>query len=121
MALGLIAFLTLGGLVNDGQAASPTIDGKFDGFNEGYINGFSITMVPDGETEPIITGGEIWTHVAANGDVSVALIVPLSLKDNTYGTTGTAEYGKDQNKVQKFKQLTGSDKISFQLNDGEQL
>jgi hypothetical protein len=117
MALGLTAFLTLGGLVNDGQAASPTIDGRFDGVDEGYTNGFAITMVPEGATEPIITGGEIWTHVAANGDVSVALIVPLSLKDNTYGTTGTVEYGKDQNKVQKFKELTGSDKISFQLND----
>ena len=60
-----------------------------------------------------IATGELWLHkdTAGDGHYSVALVLPLTLKDSTYGANVSAGYS------QTFKNLVGSDKAVFSLED----
>lgn len=113
--VGLSVLLLLGGLASCGQGATPTIDGRFQGAAEGYTTGYAVTLRSVGQTT-LIAGSEIWVHEAANGDVSVALILPLSLKDNAYGANSATGYFSNSGK-QSFKTLTGSDSAAFVLKN----
>jgi hypothetical protein len=63
-------------------------------------------------------GAELWQHVAAGGDVSIALILPVTLVDNSYGIHSIG-WGSDapSGKHHNFTDLKGSDKAQFVFID----
>jgi hypothetical protein len=65
-----------------------------------------------------LAGAELWQHVAAGGDVSIALILPVTLVDNSYGVHSIG-WGSDapSGKHHNFKDLKGSDKAQFVFTD----
>ncbi|MFH1733061.1 MAG: SdrD B-like domain-containing protein [Planctomycetota bacterium] len=104
--------------------AVPIIDGKFDPA-EGYTERFGVQLNVEGlkKDDPLIPApdpGEMWCYQdPVTNDLSLAIIQPLSLVDNTYGANsigwGTAApSGKNHN----FKDLVGSDKIELKFTDG---
>ena len=91
-------------------ASSPTIDGHYDA-SEGYTNGFEVLFwTPNGAA---IYAGEFWLHQDRSGNVSAALILPLSIKDNTYGDNSSPGYD------QVFTDLTNSDRANFVFKEDD--
>lgn len=92
-----------------------TIDGRFDP-TEGYTTGYYVNFTLEDDPGTIHTGAELWMHQVQDPDpnlrhLSLALLFPKTLCDNSYGTTaigwgGDAPSGKNH----KFQDLTGSDK-----------
>ena len=99
--------------------AVPVVDGRFD-LSEGYTQGNYLDLNVDG-AGPFSDQGQLWYYQdPATNDLYVALIQPLTLVDNTYGSNiigwgkGVAPSGKGHN----FKDLEGSDKAQFTVTDG---
>ena len=91
--------------------ADPVIDGRFDP-GEGYSTGQYLNFVLDDGT--FVSGGQVWSFVAANGDVSLAFIQPTSINDNSYGTTRIGWGSHNHN----LSDLVGSDKVQIQMTNG---
>ena len=124
--------------------ASPIADGQFGGTAEGYTRQIQILL--DLESGPTgVQGAQLWQSVAAGtGNVFVALVLPRTLVDNSYGdnaigwgspgSSGTkAPKGKAKGKKAKgkkdgagkkgkgghsFRNLLGSDQAQFVFRDG---
>ncbi len=122
--------------------ASPIADGYFGGTAEGYTRNIPILL--DLESGPTgVPGAQLSQSVAAGtGNVSVALVLPRTLVDNSYGDNaiGWGSSGSSGTKVQKgkkakgkgkkrgagkkgkgghsFRNLLGSDKAQFVFRDG---
>ncbi len=102
--------------------ASPIADGQFGGTAEGYTRQFPILL--DLESGPTgVPGAQLWQSVATGtGNVSVALVLPRTLVDNSYGdnaigwgSSGTkagkgkkAKFKKSKAKKAKFKRANRS-------------
>ncbi|MFT4518412.1 MAG: hypothetical protein ACI9JM_000793 [Halioglobus sp.] len=82
-----------------------------DGYTAGYAFDLDYNGV-DCATNPSDCGTLMVK--SSGGTVQMALILPTSLKDNTYGDNSTDYPGKDGQ--QTFKALTGSDKLKIDLN-----
>ena len=117
------AVLVAGGLVVVLVASTalggPILDGKLDPA-EGYTSGQFLNLTVE-KSSIIVSGGQLWLYQDPNsGDVSVALTLPTTLVDNTYGDgivgwgKGVAPSGKNHN----FTDLIGSDKAQFTFTDG---
>ena len=106
-------------LVAAEASGAPIIDGRFDPA-EGYTFGQWLNLAVE-KSDTLVPGGQLWHHQdAGTGDVSVALTLPTTLVDNTYGDNavgwgkGVAPSGKNHN----FQDLLGSDKAQFTFTDG---
>ncbi|MFC1823266.1 PEP-CTERM sorting domain-containing protein [Thermodesulfobacteriota bacterium] len=107
--------MLLAGAIGSPVFAAPTVDGKFDSSN--YDFGFNVNFVVEDfgtyGDDPGEEQGQVWFHQdAATKDVFVAFIQPLSLIDNSYGTTAVgwgaaAPSGKNH----KVKELRDSDEM----------
>lgn len=101
--------------------AAPVIDGKFDPL-EGYTGGVFLYLNVENAgyaDDP----GELWIYQdAANSDIYAALILPVTLVDNSYGDNSIG-WGDDaaSGKHHNFRDLLGSDGAEFNLfnNYGE--
>lgn len=98
------------------RASSPTIDGSFGGTVASFIAGRPM----DRPREVASAGaGGIWVHEDGRGPeaghVSVALIVPLSLKGDTYGFTRAIDSGHDLTAWRRFQESTRSEKDADQF------
>jgi hypothetical protein len=103
-------------LITSPARATPVADGRFDP-SEGYTTQFDIHLdIEKGVSG--LSGAELWQHVGANGDVSIALILPVTLVDNSYGIHSIG-WGSDAptGKHHNFKDLKGSDKAQFVFTD----
>ena len=112
---GLTLLILLAVAASPAQA-TPVADGRFDP-SEGYTTQFEIEL--DIEKGPMgVAGAQLWQHVAAGGDVSIALILPVTLVDNSYGIHSIG-WGSDapSGKHHNFKDLKGSDKAQFVITD----
>ena len=111
-----LGILVLGAAVS----AAPVIDGRYDP-TEGYTTMTNMLLMVEGGPTPAPDPATLWTHQdPGTGDLSVLLIQPLSLVDNTYGANSigwgsSASSGKNHN----FKDLLGSDKAQFTFTDGQ--
>ncbi|MFH1732988.1 MAG: PEP-CTERM sorting domain-containing protein [Planctomycetota bacterium] len=122
--VGTAAVALLVVILGSAALAAPVIDGRFDPA-EGCTNEFSLTLNVEGlkKGDPLIPApdpGTLWTHVdPGTGDLSLILIQPLSLVDNTYGANAIG-WGSDapSGKGHKFEDLVGSDKAQFTFTDG---
>ncbi len=101
--------------------AAVSVDGRVGGEAEyGLGSGFSVTFKDEnGNTFNDASGnaavGELWVHEdEALNSVFFGVVLPITLKDNTWGSNGNNDY-KDGNKTQKFKELPGSDKALFTI------
>jgi hypothetical protein len=95
--------------------AAPIIDGFFDP-NEGYTTEIPILLnLDDGPTG--IPGGRLYQAIDA-ASISVALIFPRFLVDNSYGANSIG-WGDDapSGKDHSLKSLKGSDKALFHFTD----
>jgi len=96
--------------------ATPVADGRFDP-SEGYTTQIGIHLdIEKGVTG--LEGAQLWQHVGASGDVSIALILPVTLVDNSYGIHSIG-WGSDapSGKHHNFTDLKGSDKAQFVFTD----
>ncbi len=101
--------------------AVPVVDGRLDP-SEGYTTGYYLDLnVQDAGV--ISDQGQLWYYQdQTSNDLYVAMLQPLTLIDNTYGTntvgwgTNVAPSGKNH----KFGDLKGSDKARFTISDGAQ-
>jgi len=118
MLTGLILAAVITAVVPE-VFAVPVVDGRFD-LSEGYTYGHYLDLNVE-RAGPISDRGQLWYYQEpATNDLYVALIQPLTLVDNTYGSNtigwgkGIAPSGKNHN----FKDLKGSDKAQFTVTDG---
>jgi len=114
LAAGALLVLTVCGV----SVADPTIDGKFDP-GEGYTDGWFVSFAVE-RSVATVTGGQLWTHQAANGDLSIWFGMPKTLVDNTYGANSIG-WGDDapSGKNHNFKDLVGSDDLQVVITDDE--
>ena len=96
--------------------AQAQVDGKAtaaDGYTVGYMFDLGYNGV-----NCATNAGDCGTLMVndSGGMVQFALILPQSLKDNTYGTNSTDYDPSAAFKAQAFKDLTGSDKLIVGLN-----
>ena len=113
--LGFTLFMLLALAAAPAQA-TPVADGRFDP-SEGYTTQLGIELdIEKGVTG--LGGAQLWQHVGAGGDVSIALILPVTLVDNSYGIHSIG-WGADalSGKHHNFKDLVGSDKAQFVFTD----
>jgi PEP-CTERM motif len=87
--------------------ASAAVDGRVD-LSDGYSAGYMFDLGYSGDGACLNTS-DCGTLMVNNsgGMVQFALILPLSLKDNTYA---------DKDSYQKFEQLISSDKLGVTMN-----
>ncbi len=73
------------------------IDGNVEGFGEGYSTGYNVTFNIEGKSkgDPLITGvpGGFLFFDNTAGTISVGLIVPATIVDNTYGDNKASDWG----------------------------
>lgn len=122
--IGTAAVALLAVILGSAAHAVPIIDGRFDPA-EGYTNEFSLALNVEGlsKGDPLILApdpGTLWTYVdPGTGDLSLILIQPLSLIDNTYGANAIGWNGDaPSGKGHRFEDLVGSDKAQFTFTDG---
>lgn len=95
--------------------ALPVVDGKFDP-SEGYTTGNYLDLFVEG-AGCAADQGQLWLHQDATSfDLYAAVILPVTLVDNSYGENSIgwgeeAANGKNHN----FEDLAGSDGIEFRL------
>jgi len=104
--VGVLAVLAMAA-----AADAVTVDGRVEPGE--YLIGYELSFEVEDVTG-IVGGGELWLHRMANDDLVVALTLPKTLVDNSYGTTAigwgaAAPSGKNHN----FQDLTGSDDARF--------
>ena len=104
--VGVLAVLAMAS-----AAGAVTVDGRVEPGE--YLIGYEISFEVQDVTG-IVGGGELWLHRMANDDLVVALTLPKTLVDNSYGTTAigwgsAAPSGKNHN----FQDLTNSDDARF--------
>ena len=114
--LACLVALTLGAMVAVTDAGpTPVADGRFDP-DEGYSIGHYLHLEVEKDkdnTVPADDPGELWLHQdAATNDVYFALILPLSLVDNTYGANIATDWSPQ---THTFKNLKDSDVADFQF------
>ena len=105
-------------------ALQAAIDGTVNG-SDSYTSTFLFDLIDDGGDAHCMasladpTGCGQLLVSTNNNKVQMALVLPQSLKDNTYGANST-DYAKpgDNFKEQSFKSLTGSDKLKISFDDG---
>lgn len=90
--------------------ANPDIDGRFDP-NEGYDIGYHVDV--DIEGGGTVTGGQAWFKVDAQGDLHMALIMPTTVIDNSYGVNAIGWPGGNH----RFTHLLNSDDARFLFKD----
>jgi PEP-CTERM motif len=87
----------------------PLVDGRYTS-GEGYTTLYDVSMDIKGGGS--LTGGQLWvTQDSATKDLYLALILPTSYVDNTYG----ANAAPDWNNGHKFSDLLNSDMATFQI------
>jgi len=98
------------------RAMAITVDGRCDGFDEDYSQGFSFDFEVEGEHhQPPTwsTGAELWLHQdGVTSDLFVAFVLPRTLVDNSYGPNNTVDWPR----THKFEELIGSDDAQFQFH-----
>ncbi len=97
------------------NAGAIIVDGTYDS-SEGYTHQF-IIPADDGSSPDSV----LWAHQdAATGNLSVAVVLPRSFVDNSYGTNTIATYTdkKGKDKGHSFNELLGSDKAEFTFTAG---
>jgi len=104
--------------------AGPVLDGKSDGYSE-YSIGYYVDYTVDNDPSFSATG-ELWLG-EDNANVYLAFVEPLSLVDNSYGSTVTGgtdnsvDWWKNQKKgkerVHTFKALKNSDMAGFTFQE----
>jgi hypothetical protein len=99
--------------------AVPIADGRFDP-SEGYTTGYYLDLnVQDAGV--ISDQGQLWYYQdQTSNDLYVAMLQPLTLVDNTYGTNaiGWGKHVAPSGKNHNFNDLKGSDKARFAITDG---
>lgn len=95
--------------------ALPVVDGRFD-LSEGYTTGTYLDLFVE-STGYAPDKGQLWLYQDDTSfDLYVAVILPVTLVDNSYGDNsigwgGDAPSGKHHN----FEDIVGSDGVEFQL------
>jgi len=118
----IAAALILAAALMATAGAAPVVDGRFDPA-EGYTSGHWVLLnVEGGKNQPLIPAdnGQIWLFEDSDGDIYGNFILPLTLVDNTYGSTAigwgaAAPSGKNH----KFDDLKGSDSAEFRFRNGD--
>lgn len=106
------------GLWPAATAEAVSVDGRVTP-SDGYTVTQNMTYTVE-KTPGVYTGATLYLHQdGGSNDVFVALTLPKTLVDNSYGTTAigwgpSAPSGKNH----KFQELAGSDKAQFVFRDG---
>jgi hypothetical protein len=108
----------------DSVNATPVIDGQLSS-NEDYTEGYWVELtVGSGKKSTVLSdNAQLWMYQdTETGDLYVNFTQPVSLVDNSYGSTAIG-WGKGiaaSNKKHKFSHLVNSDKARFTVLDGNQ-
>jgi len=107
------------GLVSSVVSADPIIDGAFDP-SEGYVLHSILIDVENGPQN--VPGGTFGMYFDAEGNLSIILVEPRFLNDNTFGLTSIG-WGADSSsgKGHTLKSLLGSDDAQIQIFDASGL